>query len=240
MSKRIQKEMGEPSLLTELPKAPVFRFRTVANRASHYGRTRSQKRAIIRIHTLDLTKGFLIAAFSILSIFMYNVAGLAGLFTFAICLILLPIIDYFGWDSQLERSFRKEVADRPTDFDFAIPVLEKLVAHGEVQNGSALHEWVESEMNEKEKFLAKLKVDCALGSKHYCNLLSDDIDFEIRNHGKWININIETGEYVLGEDEVDVRQKFYALCNEDTSCWQKRIGYIRNAPNFNWRLQPVF
>ena len=155
-----------------------------------------------------------------------GVLAITGIFA------IIALIEIWYWDDELEKSLRIEMLARedeiasPYSGTNIILFPKKFSGRGEVQNVSALRERTESVM-EDESFEAtnkSLKESCQKGAMHLKNILTNDPTFEQAHFGKWIEINIETGEYVMGDTKQKAVDEFARRFGEHAPCYQEQIG----------------
>lgn len=242
-SLRLRVGHHSPSILTHLPARSVVALPKIAVRKPKHGRSYDDKKAIIHVVNTQIVKLAIISLAVIFTIYVYNISGLFALSLIPSALLFGFILDFLRWNSDYEQCLIKELNERKKELGIAnIPVpdnLGELAVRDEMLNVSAFRDRTESYMGEKERIRAKLKFDGARGREHYTRILSEEPDFETIHHGEWINININTGEYLLGESKKDVSQKFDSAFKKNLPCWQKHIGHLRRVPNFNRTIQPI-
>lgn len=100
------------SALTELGAVGVFRLFWIAIRPTRRGLGRGTKQAIRRISEVQLVKFVIIICFFAIAAIYTEFSRLYILFPFAI----IPLIDWFSWDANLELALRKEMKLREAEF----------------------------------------------------------------------------------------------------------------------------
>ena len=110
------------SVLTRLPAPSVLKLFFIAGRPIRDGISPDNKQAIRRIFEIQLFKAVVIGCFIVISAFAYrdrSFGAIAALLVhrlyFLPALLIMPVIDWFLWDTDLEASLRREIKVREVE-----------------------------------------------------------------------------------------------------------------------------
>ncbi len=231
-----------PSVLTRLPDRSALSLPLIAIRKPRYGRTYNDKRAIRHVVDTQIVK---IAAICLSVIFaksVYNDFGNLGLMLIPAAFLLGFVLDYFRWDAEFEKLLIRELDARRLELGIAsLPQqssLEKLSVRGEVQNVSALREWSESDMewtqddiDDYEGLCSRMNAMAAKGEQLLDKIKKQEPDFATKHFGKFIQVNIETGEYILANSLPEATDEFSRRFGAGSPCFEEHIGHQIYARN---------
>jgi hypothetical protein len=116
---KIHRENHVPSALTRLPAHTVLKIFGIALRAWTSNISKKNQTAINKIAEIQAGKFFAFSTCIVAAMFLER----AGLVVFFAAFAIMPLLDWVLWDSNLERSLRRELSVREAELGLSEPVL---------------------------------------------------------------------------------------------------------------------
>jgi hypothetical protein len=229
-SLKIRYSSNRPSVLTNLNTRAVIQLVPVSLRPPKQKNSPKGKETIRKVVIVQALKIVLLALFVAWLIAKYISNGTIPFGYLAPLFLSIPF-DWFFWNENLEKSLQLELRYRASEFGLDTDLTpasqppKEIAARGEVQNISAPRERTEIDMEDRKRALLERMDKIGLaGRMHWGKIREQNERFESEHSGEWILINIETGEYVLGNNRENVGRKFDDQFGQNSLSWQLRIG----------------
>jgi hypothetical protein len=167
---------------------------------------------------------------------MYNMIGSISLLAIILALLFGSTWDYLKWNAEYERRLIKELNERHGELgidEIPLPVFSAdFSGRGERQNVSASlertesdMEWTQGEIDDYEGLCTRMNAMAAKGEEILERIKKQEPDFATKNFGKFVQVNVETGEYILANSSPEANDEFARRFGAGTPCFEEHIGY---------------
>lgn len=166
---------------------------------------------------------------------MYNGIGSKALLSLPIAFFIGTVLDFALWNPDYEKCLIEELDKRSDELGIVVHPISTpnlgIAILSEVQNESALRKRMESEMELTQNDLDRyqdlrdgLNALATKGQDILDRIKKQQASFEVINFGKFIKINIETEEFILGDSRGEVDADFFRRFGANAPCFNERIG----------------
>lgn len=185
---------------------------------------------------MQMVKVAAIAISVIFAGFVYNLIGSMSLWAIALAFLFGSTWDYFNWNAEYERCLIKELNERHGELgitEIPLPAFDtEFSDRGEWQNASAARvraesdmEWTQNDIDDYEGLCSRMNAMAAKGEEILGRIKKAEPDFDTKNFGKFVQVNIETGEYVLANSLPEANDEFARRFGAGTPCFEEHIGH---------------
>jgi hypothetical protein len=229
-----------PSRLTQLSIYSSLKFFEIAFRPSRTGKEKKVIRLLAFIKTFSI-----ILHVSLLSTIVFEpIYHISSIFSLAVICVIISLVEILYWNDDVEKSLLTELRSR--DDEMSSPYSGSNIIHfpkvfsgrGEAQNVSALRErtesdmeWTQNDIDDYDGLCSRMNAMAAKGRQLLENIKKQEPDFAAKNIGKYVQVNINTGEYVLASSLSEANDEFSRRFGAGSPCFNEHIGHPVYARN---------